>query len=60
MSGPKPAVASAFAPNVQRLLDRTPKQFKGVRRHIIAHGTLPKGLRRAIDAGQFERELRGV
>ena len=50
--------ARPLSPVVVELLRKTPPQFAGVRRHIIAHGGLSKGLRRAILAGQFGRELR--
>jgi len=49
-----------LAANVVELLRRTPKNFKGVRKHIIKHGGIPRGLRRAISSGQFKSELVGV
>ena len=51
--------ARPLKPTVIELLRRTPSQFTAVRRHIVAHGTLPKGLRAAVIAGQFRNELTG-
>jgi len=49
-----------YSPNVVELLKRTPKKFAGVRRHIVNHGTLPKGCRTAVLAGQFGADLAPV
>lgn len=50
--------AGELSPAVVALLDATPKKFGGVRRHIIAHGTLPKGCYRASRDGQFAADLK--